>query len=83
MMHKSKNKFKNFNKLCCLLTHEGPAVASSDPTESSLTNNTFSVCSDDRKVDVIPLLRAIEKGKFILWLQWNLEKSVTLSNRTM
>ena len=45
MMHKSKNKFKNFNKTCCLLTDEGLAVASSDTTESSLTNNTSSACS--------------------------------------
>ena len=37
MMHKSKNKFKNFNKTCWLLTDEGPSMASSDPTESSLT----------------------------------------------
>ena len=101
MMHKSKTKFKNFNKTCCLLTSEGLAVASSDPIESSLTNNASSACSsgmlmgqqceeitnfafrhvkiktslvkisDDRKVDVIPLLRAIEKGAFILWLRWD------------
>ena len=45
MMHKSKNKFKNFNKMCCLLTDEGLAVALSDQTESSLTNNASSACS--------------------------------------
>ena len=45
MMHKSKNKFKNFNKTCSLQTDKGLAVASSDPTESSLTNNTSSACS--------------------------------------
>ena len=45
MMHKSKNKFKKFNKTCCSLTDEGLAVASSDPTESSLTiNNASSAC---------------------------------------
>ena len=37
---------------------------------------------DERKVDVIPLLRAIEKGVFILRLPWDLDKSVML-NRTM
>ena len=37
MMHKSKNKLKNFNKTCWLLTDEGPSMASSDPTESCLT----------------------------------------------
>ena len=47
MMYKSKNKFKNFNKTCCLLTDQGPAVASSDPTESSLTNNASSACSSE------------------------------------
>ena len=41
-MHKSKNKFKNFNKTCCLLTDQGLAVASSDPTELSLTINNAS-----------------------------------------
>ena len=114
MMHKSKNNFKNFYKTCCLLTDEGLAVASSDPTESSLANNVFILfiwdvdeadivkkslilhfditkiktslvdkISDDGKVDVIPLRRAIEKGAFILRLRWDLDKSVTLSNRTI
>ena len=41
MMYKSENKFKNFNKTCCLLTDEGL----SDTTESSLTNNASSACS--------------------------------------
>ena len=54
MMHKSKNKFKKFNKTCCLLTDEGLAVASSDPTESSLTiNNASSACSSGRQCEEI------------------------------
>ena len=41
MMHKFKNKYKNFNKTCWLLdldlTDEGLSMALSDPTELCLT----------------------------------------------